>query len=67
MYINKKICHIENLKLIRLKLSFHSFGNVSIRINENHYYQTKCADLYKSDYKKYPITILIIKIKYKII
>ena len=57
MYINKKkICHIENLKLIRLKLSFHSFGNVSIRINENQFtIKPSGVDLYKTDYKKYPL------------
>ena len=32
-----KICIEENIKLIKRKLVIHNFGNVSIRIDKNHF------------------------------
>jgi len=54
--IKKKICHNENKKLVYLNLSFHSFGNVSIRLNDNQFtIKPSGIDLKKTNFKNYPI------------
>ena len=52
----KKKCLLENIKLIDLNLCFQSFGNVSLKIdNDRFVIKPSGVDLKKVDYRDFPI------------
>ena len=65
----KKKCHLGNIKLASSNLTFHNFGNLSLRINNELFLiKPSGADLSKTNYKNYPVISLkgeIIKNKMK--
>ena len=52
----KKKCHIINLKLSRSNLQFQNFGNVSQRLDDQHFIiKPSGVNLNKTKYKDYPV------------
>ena len=57
--LQKKKCHLGNLKISKSELTFQNFGNLSLRINDDIFtIKPSGVNLSKVNYKDYPIISL---------
>jgi L-ribulose-5-phosphate 4-epimerase len=55
----KKECHLGNIKLSKLNLVFHNFGNLSLRINKDLFaIKPSGVDLEKITFNQYPLIFI---------
>ena len=54
--LQKKRCHLSNLKISKSNLIFQNFGNLSLRINEDLFtIKPSGVNLKKIDHRNYPL------------